>query len=474
MNQNILPRLKHFFQRMTLVQRFMLASLVVIILGALGLGFWVGQEIRTGVINRTGATTALYVDSFIAPRLQELGHSLTLSQQNVDTIKKLLTETSLGKQIIAFKVWDLSGRVIFSDDPQVVDKVFPMSAALIEASLGNISSRISFEEEENVTQRQVNPELLEIYSPVRLTGTNQVIAVAEYYQTTDELRGEIITAQRNSWLVVGIVMALIYAALSGFVRRASNTIDTQQQELNQQIGQLQDLLAQNKVLNERVRRAASRVSATHEHLLRRVGADLHDGPAQDLGLALLQIDTVIERFEQLPGEEKQRDLLTRLQTLLQGTLQEIRAIATGFSLPQLSTLGLRETFDHVVRAHERRAEGKVELLINDIPENASLPIKIAVYRIVQEALNNAQRYSASATQMVKAHCDGEQLVFEISDDGQGFDPRALTRKEGHMGLAGMRERVESLGGQFQLESAAGIGTRILVKLPLTTEGETDE
>jgi signal transduction histidine kinase len=426
------------------------------------------------VINRAGATTALYVDSFIAPRLQELGHSKTLSQQNVDTIQKLLTETSLGKQIIAFKVWDLSGRVLFSDDPQVVDKVFPMSAALIEASQGKVSSRISVEEEENATQRQENPELLEIYSPVRLTGTNQVIAVAEYYQITDELRGEINTAQRNSWLVVSIVMFLIYLALSGFVRSASNTIDSQQQKLNHQIVQLQDLLAQNKTLSERVRRAASQVSATHEHLLRRVGADLHDGPAQDLGLALLQIDTVIAHFEQMPGVEKQYDLLARLQALLQGTLQEMRAIATGFSLPQLSELGLRDTFTHVVRAHERRAEGKVELLVNDIPENAALPIKIAVYRIVQEALTNAQRYSANAKKIVRAHGEGDQLVIEIMDEGQGFDPRALTRKEGHMGLLGMRERVESLGGQFQLESAPGSGTRIQVKLPLFTEGETDE
>ena len=63
----------------TLAQRFMLASLVILIAGMLGIGLWIGNEIRNGVIHRTGATTALYVDSFVAPLLQELGTSGVLS-----------------------------------------------------------------------------------------------------------------------------------------------------------------------------------------------------------------------------------------------------------------------------------------------------------------------------------------------------------------------------------------------------------
>lgn len=469
-----LQRIRQYFHQLSLAQRFMLTSLGIIILGTLGLGLWVGQQIRTGVINRAGATTALYVDSFVAPRLQELGHTGTLSQVNADTVSKLLSETSLGRQIVAFKVWDLAGRVVFSSDPSILNKTFPMHDALIEATQGKVSSRLSAEDAENEAQRIVTKEVLEIYSPVRLIGTNQVIGVAEYYQNAEAIRREIDAAERRSWLVVGGIMVGIYLLLSGFVRRASDTIDAQQLELNRQILQLRDLLTQNKKLGDRVRRAAMRISTTQEGLLRRVSADLHDGPAQDLGLALLQIDTVLGHVEQLPSSEKQHTQLQRIQTLLQGTLQEMRGIATEFSLPQLNDLSLEETFKRVARAHERRTDCKVELDLKDLPETAAQPVKITIYRVVQEALNNAYRYSGAVEQTVRAFVENERLVFEISDPGKGFDLQTWTGAEGHLGLEGMRERVESVGGQFALESASGKGTRILVELPLHVEGAANE
>ena len=134
------------------------------------------------------------------------------------------------------------------------------------------------EAEENVPQRAIRSELLETYSPVRLSGTNEVIAVAEFYQTVDALNQEIAAAQRRSWLVVGTVTLVIYLLLAGFVRRASDTIEQQQATLNDQISRLTELLGQNQELHERVRRAAGSVATLNERLLRRIGSELHDGP----------------------------------------------------------------------------------------------------------------------------------------------------------------------------------------------------
>lgn len=467
-------RFRRAYQNLTLSQRFVIGSLVIIILGTLGLAYWVGLQIREGVINRAGATTALYVDSFIAPRLQELGTSRSLSLENIRVIQQLLAETSFGRQIIAFKIWDLDGRVIYSTDTGLIDQTFPLHEALIEASRGNVSTRISVEDEENAGQVRSNTELLEIYSPVRLTGTNQVIAIAEYYQNAAPLQNDILAAQQRSWLVVGLVMMSIYLLLAGFVRGASDTIDTQQHALNHQIVQLRALLAQNRTLNERVRRAAARVSTRHENLLRRLGADLHDGPAQDLGLALLQIDTVLGFLEDQPGTEAQRQTLARIQSLLQNTLQEMRTIASELSLPQLHTLSLPETFNRVVSAHERRAENRVALHLSDLPDEAPMPVKIAVYRIIQEALRNSERYGGGVGLTVKAAVVEDRLCFSISDLGPGFEPQEQAAKEGSMGLLGMRERAESLGGQFQLNTAPGAGTQIEVELPLHPEGDSND
>jgi signal transduction histidine kinase len=335
---------------------------------------------------------------------------------------------------------------------------------------------MSAEDEENAPQRAIHPQVLEIYSPVRLTGTNQIIAIAEYYQSSDALRSEIAAAQRSSWLILGGVMVIIYLLLSGFVRRASDTIEKQQVELNQQITRLTGLLAQNEELSQRVRRASARVAAINEQVLRRIGSELHDGPAQDLGLALLQIDILSAQLEKQPGGAEnpaQIQLVSGIQTLLQNTLKEMRAIASGLSLPQLNDLSLAETILRAVRSHERRSGSRVGLEMQNLPDEAPLPVKITVYRIIQEALNNAYRHAGGLGQQIMADCKDEILSLNISDQGPGFEPDR-SNSDDHLGLSGMRERVESLGGTFQMESQSGAGVRLVVHLPLNAKGNGDE
>src|SRR5512139_1007840 len=119
-------RVKNIVAKLTLSQRFMLASLAILLAGMIGIGAWVQKQIETGVIHRTGATTALYVDSFVAPYLQELGHSDELLPEHADWLAKLLQNTPLGHQIVAFKVWDTRGRLLYSTDQTVVGKTYPM------------------------------------------------------------------------------------------------------------------------------------------------------------------------------------------------------------------------------------------------------------------------------------------------------------------------------------------------------------
>jgi signal transduction histidine kinase len=84
----------------------------------------------------------------------------------------------------------------------------------------------------------------------------------------------------------------MYLLLAGFIQQASDTIARQELSLRTQVAQLTDLLEQNAELHERVRRAATRTTALNERVLRRISAELHDGPAQELGLALLRLDHI--------------------------------------------------------------------------------------------------------------------------------------------------------------------------------------
>jgi signal transduction histidine kinase len=458
----------------TLAQRFMLASLIILIVGMAGIGFWIGNEIKNGVIHRTGATTALYVDSFVAPILQELGSTGTLSPEHHEQLSKLLQDTPMGQQIVTFKVWDPAGKVVYSTDG-TAGQTFPISEGLATAIWGQVSSEISqLEGEENVAQRAIRPELLETYSPVRLSGTNQVIAVAEFYQTVDALNQEIAAAQRRSWLVVGAVTLVIYLLLAGFVRRASDTIEQQRATLNDQIARLTELLAQNKELHDRVRRAAGSVATLNERFLRRIGSELHDGPSQDLGLVSLKLDTLIGRWEQSQAAPGSIEELTGIQSSLQNAQKEIRAISTGLSLPQLVELSLPETVIRAVRAHERRTGSRVQLDVAPLPEQAALPVKITVYRVLQESLNNSYRHAGGANQQIRVLMDGDLLVLEVSDEGPGFVAQPTATFNGHLGLAGMRERVESLGGTFSVKSELGKGTRVTAQLILRPEEGEDE
>jgi signal transduction histidine kinase len=452
----------------------MLASLIILIAGMAGIGIWVGNQIRNGVIHRTGSTTALYVDSFVAPLLQEFGSTGTLWPEQHEQLSKLLQDTPLGQQIVTFKVWDPTGKVVYSTDDSI-GQTFPISEGLATAIWGQVSSEISqLEAEENVAQRAIRSELLETYSPVRLSGTNEVIAVAEFYQTVDALNQEIAAAQRRSWLVVGAVTLVIYLLLAGFVRRASDTIEQQQATLNNQISRLTELLGQNQELHERVRRAAGSVATLNERLLRRIGSELHDGPSQDLGLVLLRLDALIGRWEQSQAAPALVEELTGIQSSLENAQKEIRSISGGLSLPQLAELSLPETVIRAVRAHERRTGSRVKLEVARLPEQAALPLKITVYRVLQESLNNAYRHAGGANQQIRAFMDGDVLALEVSDEGPGFVNQPTATFNGHLGLAGMRERVESLGGTFSVKSEIGIGTQITARLGLRAEAGEDE
>ena len=289
-----------------------------------------------------------------------------------------------------------------------------------------------------------------------------------------DLRGDVAAAQRESWLVVGGATLLIYLLLATFVQRLSDTVRRQQRELADQVTRLTEVVRQNQELHERVRGAAARTAALNERFLRRFSAELHDGPAQEISLALLRLDHVAALTGSSECNESVKTEIEReldvIQTSLRRSLNDVRATSSGLLLPHLGALTVAETLDHVVRAHQRRTGLAVELSLRDLPAQAPLATKIALYRIVQEALTNAWRHADGAAPTVAVTGADDKLLVEVADPGPGFDPSVANGSETHLGLVSMRERAESLGGQFRIESARGRGTRAIATLPLGIGG----
>jgi signal transduction histidine kinase len=265
----------------------------------------------------------------------------------------------------------------------------------------------------------------------------------------------------------------MFVLLFGIVRSGSQTIIDQQGALKKQVHQLSSLLAQNRELRARERDASSRAAELNERFLHRIGSDLHDGPAQALGYGLLVLDSVVSKIcdcGRKPGTATSSENLEKLRQALEDTLQEIRNLSRGLAIPELAALDTVAILQHAVSNHRRRTHTDVELTSEGLEGGMSVPFKIALYRVVQEALNNAFRHGGGEGQRINARGDGRTLEVEISDSGNGFDVHGVKAKpEGRLGLAGMRERIESLGGSLNIHSIVGQGTRITAQLPLQME-----
>jgi signal transduction histidine kinase len=465
-------------QALSLAQQYMLASLVVLVLFMATLGWWVSGRIEAGVVHETGATTALYVDSFVAPLLQELDDGETLSPANTARLDRLLTDTQLGQHILSLKVWNREGKVLYSTLPGHVGRVYPVDGDLLEAWEGKVHTGFSrLDEEEQQLERALGHDLLEIYSPVRRAGSAKIIAVAEFYQSAESVQASIASARVATWLVILAATSLIYLALAGIVRRGSATIARQQEELRDKVRLLTALLAENRRLGDRVHRAVTGATARNEAYLRRLSSELHDGPAQAVGAALLRLDSVMANSPVLAnGDGRQSrvyDDLRVIETSLRDAMSEIRAQCSGLALPELEGYTLPEAVLRAVQVHERRTGTQVALSADGLPQQASLPMKITVYRLVQEGLTNAFRHAGGKGQKVHVRRDGADISVEIADSGPGFHGPPLGDTD-HLGLAAMRERTESLGGVFNIHSAAGAGSAITARLPLQPLEQGDE
>ncbi len=453
---------------MNLAGQFAVVGSVVLIAGMLAIGLWVTRQIENGVIGNTADSMAVYMDSFVRPLVQELAERNTLSEDTKSELTDLLKGNTLGRRIVSFKIWKEGGLVAYSSNAASEGKRLPATPNLDRAWGGEVIAEFdTLVGEEAAFERAARLPLLEIYYPVRDIRNGRVIAVAEFYQDASALKENLFFANLKSWLVVGLVTLVMLTALSGIVVRGSRTISLQRQDLQERVRELSSLLDQNEELRLRVQRASRRTTEINEQYLRRISADLHDGPAQLLALALLRLNALLPgtATPEEDGDGGASDL-DMIRTALTDALTDIRSICSGLTLPELDALSPAMLLENAARAHERRTKTDVETDIRSAPETVPKSMKICLYRFVQEGLNNAFRHANGEGQKLACDYDGETLRVEISDRGPGFDPSRRPQKQTALGLSGLRERIESLGGILSFRSAPGSGTRLTMHCPI--------
>ncbi|MEO5325889.1 sensor histidine kinase [Mesorhizobium sp. CC13] len=454
---------------MSLAVQFLVAGGAVLLAAMFLAGYWVTSRIEDGVTSNAATTTALYVDSVIAPILPDMRRSEALGESVKRALDETLDQGGLGDRIVLFRLWSRDGTILYSKDAGQIGKTFPLTPNLEAAWSGRVVARFDkADESEKGLGEAAGLPLMAIYNPVREPWSGQVVAVSEFYEIAHEFRATLSAARISSWLFVAGTTLAIFGLLWGIVYRGSRTIDDQRQALQERVSELQRLLAQNSALRLRVQGASRRAAALNERYLRRIAADLHDGPAQLLALASLRMDSRAISSPRARAVEREAEV-GAIKASLDEAMREIRDICNGLVLPQIETANLAEILGLAVATHEQRT-GTAVALSGDVPElGLASSEKISIFRFVQEALNNAFRHAGGQGQAVKVAAVDGRLVVEVIDEGAGFDVENV--RADRLGLAGLRERVESIGGDFSLASSPQ-GTRVAVTLAVREKEQT--
>jgi signal transduction histidine kinase len=222
-------------------------------------------------------------------------------------------------------------------------------------------------------------------------------------------------------------------------------------------------------VDHRSRESSRRLLQIAEREVGRIILDIHDGPVQNIFAALSQLNIVQRNLSRHYGSEIQDEIERVRQSigLLEHSLNEIRTFMGMFRPPEFERRDLVSVLDGLVIQHEELTGNPVELDLQETLPEVSLPVKIGLYRVLQEALSNASRHAHVDQHYITLRSEEGMIIMEVSDKGTGFDVEAvLGQQEGvHIGLEGMRERVEILGGSLDIESKPGIGTNIRVVVP---------
>ena len=277
--------------------------------------------------------------------------------------------------------------------------------------------------------------------------------------------------ERAETVALSILACILIASLLLFVplffifRKGLQTIESQEKKLNQQIERLSNLLLINKSMQKSMKTASARAVELNEQFLRRVGSDLHDGPAQSIGYAVLRLDKIAKADH---AKEFTQDFHV-VKEALDSSLDEIRGISTGLVLPELASMTLQQSLEKVISRHASNSNTEVTQYYQDLPVDLALPIKICAYRFVQEGLNNAHRHGRAKKCRVNANVKDDVLHLTLKDNGIGFRKSQLKIEGGHLGLMGLKDRIESLGGRFSINSELGVGTAIRVSIAISDD-----
>ena len=225
--------------------------------------------------------------------------------------------------------------------------------------------------------------------------------------------------------------------------------------------------AELRAAEQRLHGLVGRLHTVREEEAKRIARELHD----DLGQHLTALNMELDGLEmKLPdATPNQRNQIARMHTVVDHTIEVVQKISGELRLGQLDVFGLTAAIDWQLKEFSRRSAIPCRIMRLDEIANLSDAQNTVIFRILQEALTNIVRHAGATVVEVSLQAEPDHLTLRVRDNGRGITAAELNAAKA-IGLLGMRERAQLVGGDVTITGGAGVGTTVLVRIPLNRTG----
>ncbi|MGB0388690.1 MAG: response regulator [Ardenticatenaceae bacterium] len=380
-------------------------------------------------------------------RTRELTSLLKVSHQVVSTLELEPLLSMILDQLEEVVAYTASAILTLKEDELIV-----------VASRGPIPEEEALQFRFNAAPLYANLDLFSDLKPLIVADIQQNQHLIDLWRETFAHHHlDMILSQTRSWIGAPLIVGEQIIGLLSLSHHEPNYYSPQQAELVSAFVNHTAVAIQNAKLYQQAQAAA----AAEER--NRLARDLHDSVTQSLYSSTLFIEASRElaKANDLEGTTR---FVTRTGEIIQQALKEMRLLVYQLRPPELKEQGLIGALQQRLDIVEKRAGVEARLLMDDLIDLPS-PVEEQLYRIAQEALNNALKHAQATSIRVHLRTAGDKIILEIVDNGQGFDPDTL--EDRGMGLISMSERAEQLGGKLIIESAPEAGTKVKVSVEIS-------
>lgn len=301
--------------------------------------------------------------------------------------------------------------------------------------------------------------------------------IKEAYENANNLRIQLMLKRQEEKNLIQKrqELEMRYKNAVELVKRAEKLITQVGVAMEILTGNLEDIVETIEDMNKRQMLGIKIIQAQEEER-QRVARDIHDGPAQSMANVVLKAE-LCERLLTLDVERAKNEL-RNLKEIVRESIRDVRKIIYDLRPMSLDDLGLIPTVERYAQKFKEDTGIDVEVMTYGYQRSIQSVIQIAMFRIIQEALNNIRKHSKAKNVKIKIEFSMTNLNVVIEDDGIGFNVGNNLKEDNKtnsgFGIIGMKERAELLEGKLGIKSEMGQGTKIIVSIPINKKEENYE